>query len=149
MKVIGVLIVVLALAVAIVPRFTDCQSQGAAIALPNGATIPMKCHWTGQAELATAGPVAAVGVLLAASRRKRTIRALAVLGMVLGLSVLLVPAALIGVCASDQMLCNMVMRPALIFAGILVMAASAVALLAARGAEDEALIVEGGTGQAS
>jgi hypothetical protein len=148
MKVIGVFIVALALTVAIVPRFTDCQSQGGAIALPNGATIPMKCHWTGQAELAIAGPVAAVGILLAGGRRKRTIRAVAVLGVVLGLAVILIPAVLIGVCASDQMLCNMVMRPALIFAGILVMAASAVALLAARGADGKALIVGEGAGKA-
>jgi hypothetical protein len=146
MKIIGVIVVALALVVAIVPRFTDCQSQGGAITLPNGKTIPMKCHWTGRAEMATAGPVAAVGVLLATSRRKRTIRTLAAIGLVLGLSVILLPATLIGVCASDQMICNMIMRPTLIFAGILVIAASAVALLAARGADGEALIVDKGTG---
>ena len=47
------ILIILALVVAIVPQFTDCQSQGRAIELPNGKTIPMKCHWTARGR---AGP---------------------------------------------------------------------------------------------
>jgi len=140
MKVIGSILILLALAVAIVPQFTDCQSQGRAIALPNDKTVPMKCHWTGQAELAVAAPLLVLGGLMAISRHKQTIRALSILGIVLGISVILLPAYLIGVCASAEMLCNMVMRPSLMFAGVLVVATSVVALLAARGPETQTLI---------
>ena len=144
MKTIGAILVLLAFATAVVPQYTDCLSQGLAITLPSGALLPMKCHWTRQAELATAGPLAAVGILMGFSRRKRTIRALGIIGMVVGLFVILLPASLIGVCAGDQMICNMVMRPSLILAGILTIATSVVALLASRGPDDEPLVIEGG-----
>ena len=144
MKAIGAVLLVLAFAIAVVPQYTDCLSQGAVITLPSGMTMPMKCHWTRQSELATAGPLAAVGVLMAFSRRKRTIRALGIVGIVLGVFVILLPATLIGVCPSDQMICNMVMRPSLILCGILLIVTSVVALLASRGPDDEPLVIEGG-----
>ena len=40
----GVALVVLALATAIFPQFTDCESQGKMITLANGKTVSMKCH---------------------------------------------------------------------------------------------------------
>jgi hypothetical protein len=142
MKIIGAILVVLAFAIAIVPQYTDCLSRGMAITLPSGMSMPMRCHWTRQAEVATAGPLAAVGILMGLSRRKRTIRTLGVLGIVLGIFAILLPASLIGVCASDQMICNMVMRPSLILAGILAIVTSVVALLASRGPDDEPLVIE-------
>jgi hypothetical protein len=132
MKTSGIILVVLALTVAVVPQFTDCLSQGKTISLPNGATIPMKCHWTAQAELALAVPLAAAGVMMALNRHRGTLRALSGLGAVLGLFVILVPTSLIGVCGSNTMLCNMVMRPWLIFAGVLAIAVSAITLVAVR-----------------
>ena len=135
MRIPGILLVLLALAIAIVPQFTDCEAQGRSIVLPNGATIPMKCHWTARAEIAAAVPLVAVGGMIAASRRRQTIRALAVVGILLGAVSLLLPATLIGVCSSADMLCNMVMRPALMFAGVLTVAVSVVALLS--GSQEE------------
>jgi hypothetical protein len=143
-KTIGAILVLLAFAIAVVPQYTDCWSQGLGITLPSGTVIPMKCHYTRQAELATAGPLAVVGILMGFSRRKRTIRVLAIVGIVVGVFVILLPATLIGVCAGDRMICNMVMRPSLILAGILAIATSIVALLAARGPENEPLVIEGG-----
>jgi hypothetical protein len=125
----GIILILLALAIAIVPQFTDCEAQGHSIVLPNGATIPMKCHWTARAEIATAVPLVAVGGMIAASNRQRTVRALAAVGILLGVMSLLLPATLIGVCPNPDMLCNMVMRPALMFAGVLAIAISLVALL--------------------
>ena len=144
MKAIGAILLVLAFAIAVVPQYTDCLSQGLGITLPSGAVLPMKCHYTRQAELATAGPLAAVGILMGLSKRKRTIRVLGIVGIVIGLFVILLPATLIGVCASEDMICNMIMRPSLILAGILSIVTSGVALLAARGPEDEPLVIEGG-----
>lgn len=132
MKVIGAVVIVLSLVIAILPMFTDCQSQGNAIALANGKTVPMKCHWTGRAELAMGGPILAVGAFMVGSRRKQVIRSIALLGMLLGGLVILLPTLLIGVCTNPSMFCNMIMKPALIFSGILVIAGSGAALLLTR-----------------
>jgi hypothetical protein len=133
MKVTGVVLVLLALAIGIVPQFTDCESHGNVITLANGKTIPMKCHWTARAEIAVALPLAGLGIALAVSRRRETHRALAVIGMLLGVSVILLPTYLIGTCGVESMVCNVIMKPALTFGGALTIAASIVALLMSRG----------------
>jgi hypothetical protein len=139
MKVAAVLLVVIALAVAIVPMFTDCQSQGRAIVLANGSTVPMKCHWSGVAELVLAAPLLFVGLAMFVSKRKETRRVLALMGLLLGAIIVAVPTVLIGVCASAEMLCNSIMRPTLVLAGILVMAICVVSwVMAERTAEDVA-----------
>jgi hypothetical protein len=126
MKIIAVLIIITGLLIGAIPLFTDCESQGRAIKLPDGRLIPMKCHWTGRAELALALPIVAVGGALFFSRRRETRRDLGIIGTVLGAAVIAVPVALIGVCASSDMLCNSVMQPALVLLGTLVMALSLV-----------------------
>lgn len=128
-KFLGIALLVFALATAIIPQFTDCQSQGKAISLPDGRTIPMKCHWTARAEIAVAVPLLAVGALMIVSRRKGSSRDLSIMGGVLGILVVLLPSSLIGVCQS-QMLCNTVMKPALLALGSLVIITSLVGLVA-------------------
>lgn len=124
MKIIGAVLIVLALVVAIVPMFTDCQSQGRAIVLENGKTIPMKCHWSGVAELVVAVPLFVLGVMDIINRNPLVFRYLSILGIVLGIFIILIPTNLIGVCISPEMLCSSVMRPILILAGILVVVAN-------------------------
>lgn len=97
--------------------------------LENGKTIPMKCHWTGQAEMALAGPLLVTGSLLAINKRKETLHGLSVLGGILGIFVILLPTALIGVCANPDMICNSVMRPTLILLGSLILALSVFGLV--------------------
>jgi hypothetical protein len=126
MKIIGAILIVLALIIAIVPMFTDCQSQGRAIVLENGKTVPMKCHWSGVAELVVAVPLLVLGVMDIVSRNLLVFRYLSILGIVLGIFIILIPTGLIGVCASPEMLCSSVMRPVLILAGILVVVANAI-----------------------
>ena len=128
-KIAAVIIVVLALVVGILPQFTDCQSQGRAIALQNGKTVPMKCHWTAIAEIGMAVPLLGVGTVMGVSKRKESRRIIAGLGALLGIFVILFPTRLIGVCASTDMVCNSVMKPTLIFSGILVIALSVVSLV--------------------
>ncbi len=127
-RIFGILLVALALAVSVVPPYTECQTSG--------RTLAMKCHWTGRAEIAVAIPLAALGILLFLSRRAETRRALASVGMLLGVVAALLPTYLIGVCAHPGMTCNSVMKPALVFAGTLTVAASLAALAFARGAGD-------------
>ena len=138
MKAIAVILIILALIVGIVPQFTDCLAQGRAIELPNGKSLPMKCHWTRQAEVAVALPLLVVGMLMLLTRRRGTLRILAAVALVLGISAILVPAYLIGTCASAEMICNLLMKPILLFSGIVIVATSVVALVYLRGEDPDA-----------
>jgi hypothetical protein len=124
MKVLSVIIIVLAILISVLPQLTDCQSQGRQLTLSNGQTVPMKCHWTAVAELVLGIPLAILGIELFLSRYKETRMALGILGATLGLLIILIPTTLIGVCMMSEMLCNSVMKPALILAGSLVIACS-------------------------
>ncbi len=137
MKIIAVLFIILALVIGIVPQFTDCASQGKAIELPNGKTIPMKCHWSARAELALALPLLVTGVLMLTNRRKQTLRSLSIVTLTLGIVAMLVPTYLIGVCTNPDMICAMLMRPTVLFAGALTVIVSIVALVYLRGPEPE------------
>lgn len=123
MKAVGTIFIVLALVIGIVPQFTNCYAQGRTLELANGRTTPMKCFFTAEAMLAVAIPMLAVGVLMIINRNKAALQSLSVLGGVQGLFAILVPTTLIGVCASDEMLCNIIMKPTLIFSGILAVVA--------------------------
>jgi hypothetical protein len=135
MKIIAASIIVAALLIGVIPLFTDCQSQGRALTLQNGMTIPMKCHWTGVAEAALALPLLGAGVAMILSRRKETHRSLAAVSGLVGITAILLPTVMIGVCSNPDMLCNMVMRPLLILGGLLVTGVSAFALFGERGPE--------------
>jgi hypothetical protein len=128
-KIAAAIIVVLALVIGILPQFTDCQSQGRAIALQNGKTVPMKCHWTAIAEIGMAVPLVGVGTVMGVTKRKESRRIIAGLGALLGIFVILFPTRLIGVCASADMLCNSVMKPTLILSGIVIIAISLATLI--------------------
>jgi hypothetical protein len=144
MKTIGSFLVIMALVVGAVPLFTDCSAQGKAMTLANGRTIPMICHWTAEAEIALAVPLLVVGGFMAFNRRRETLRALSILGIVLGVFVILLPTNLIGVCMGAEMLCNMVMKPTLVLAGALITSASLVALMVLRREEAERAATEVG-----
>ena len=133
MKVIGALLVGLALIIGIVPQFTDCLAQGRAIELPNGNALPMRCHWTRQAEVAVALPLGIVGLLVLLTRRRHTLRALLIVAIALGLAAILLPTVLIGVCASDDMICSMLMKPTLLMAGMLAAGTGLIGLVYLRG----------------
>ena len=129
MKVLAAIIIVSALVVGILPQFTDCQSQGKALALQNGKTVPMKCHWTAISEIAMAVPLVGLGAVMGVSKRKESRRIIAGLGTLLGVFVILLPTQLIGVCANADMLCNSVMKPALILTGVVIVAASLISVV--------------------
>jgi uncharacterized membrane protein YkvI len=138
MKVAAVAIVALAILIAIIPIFSDCESQGRTLTLENGRQVSMKCHWTARAELALGVPLLAVGGLLAFSRRKETRRNLGIMGAVLGAVVILMPTALIGVCVNPDMPCVGIMKPALILLGVLMVAINLAVVVRSLGQEDEA-----------
>ena len=128
----GVALVALALAIAFVPAFTDCQSQGKALTTNTGKTVPMKCHWTGIAEIGVAAPLLVVGAMMVANRRKENVRTLGVMGVVLGGLAIAFPAGLIGVCQTPTMLCASVMKPTLVTLGAVAIGASLGAMILTR-----------------
>jgi hypothetical protein len=131
-KFLGVVLIVLAVAIAVVPTFTDCQSQGSVITMANGSTTPMKCHWTGVAELGMAIPLVGVGIMMMASRRKETLSYLSVTGIVLAGVMIALPDGLIGVCANPTHVCVTAMKPALNSLGALVALGGIVGLIQSR-----------------
>jgi uncharacterized membrane protein YkvI len=137
MKIAGVVTIVLAIALAVVPMFSDCESQGRMLTLESGRQIPMKCHWTGLAELALSIPLAAVGLMMIFSRKQESRRVLGITGIVLGIMAILLPTALIGVCMDPHMTCVSIMKPALILAGALALGIGLVVLVVARGKEKD------------
>lgn len=131
-KTMGILMIVLALVIAIVPIFTDCLANGRALTTQDGRSVPMKCHWTAIAEIGLAVPLALVGVFNLTSKRKETFRTLNLIALALGALVVLFPTVLIGVCANPSMPCNLIEKPTLILSGILVVGASLVTLASSR-----------------
>lgn len=134
-KLLGVTLIVLAFAIAVLPTFTDCQSQGKSLTLANGKTIPMKCHWTGVAEIAVGVPLFATGFLTVFNRRKQNLLSMGSLAAILGIMAILLPNKLIGVCQTT-MLCNTVMQPALTVMGSLVILGGVGMMLFSRKAEE-------------
>lgn len=124
MRVIGIAIVVLGLLVAIVPAFYNCEHDGKSLTLADGRQVPMRCYWTARAELGLALPILGVGVALASTRRRDAVRSLGIIGALLGIVVMLLPTYLIGVCTSMTGSCNLVMRPAMLLVGTLLVATS-------------------------
>ncbi len=123
-KVLGIALVVLAIAIAVVPHYTDCLSQGSVSTLANGTTQPMKCHWSAQAEIGVGIPLFAVGILIASSRRKGIIFGASILGVLLGVVAMALPDALIGTCVVPGHICNTAMKPAINGLGALAIAGS-------------------------
>lgn len=140
MKVAAVVIMLLAIAIAAVPQFTDCQSDGRQITTADGRQIPMKCHWTARAELGLGLPILAVGALMVGSRRKESYRTLGLMGVALAAVVIALPTNLIGVCMSPDMVCVSTMKPTLLLMGALLAGVSlAVVAFSFRGEPDLAV----------
>jgi hypothetical protein len=121
-----------ALALAIAPVFTDCESTGKMLTTADGRNVSMKCHWTGVAEIAAAVPLGIAGVYTLFGRRKETLRFAAIVGAASGLMAILLPTVLIGTCMNAAMTCNVLMRPILLASGILAIAASVALFFVAR-----------------
>jgi hypothetical protein len=129
MKLSAILIILLAILIAILPLYFNCQHDGKMLTLENGKQIPMKCYWTGRVSAAMGIILLVVGIFLGVSKQPETLRVLNILGIVLGVSIILMPTWIIGVCQHPGASCNLVMKPALIFMGSLVVVINLVGLV--------------------
>ena len=83
-----------------------------------GKTVPMRCYYTGQTEIAVGLLLAFAGILAFAFGRQVEARgALNALVLALGAVVILIPTVILGTCASPDMACNIGTKPALILLG--------------------------------
>ena len=119
MKIMAMVLIVLGLVTIFVPPFYTCQAHGKAIQLPGGRSIPMKCLWTAHAEIAIGILLFAVGILLFISRNLESRRFLSVLTLLLGILIILLPTAFIGVCINPEMSCVVIMKPTLLLIGFI------------------------------
>ena len=125
----GIALMLAAVALVAVPTFTDCQSRGEAIQISVGGTTPMKCHWSGIAEIGVGIPLYVVGAVMTTNRQRKTLSVLSVLGIVLGGLAIAFPTGLIGVCQGPTMLCKTLMQPLLVSFGGLAIGVSALGLV--------------------
>lgn len=77
---------------------------GKMLELASGMQVPMKCHWAGQAAIAISVIIIAVAVM--ALLAKKEYKGLMVVNAVASVVLFLVFTSLIGVCANEEMRCN-------------------------------------------
>jgi hypothetical protein len=123
-KVLGGVMILMALVLAVAPIFTDCQSQGKMLTTADARTVSMKCHWAGIAEVAAAVTLGLAGIYALRNKRKETTRFAGLVGIASGVMAILLPTLLIGTCANASMICNVLMRPILLASGTIAIVAS-------------------------
>ena len=77
---------------------------GKMLELANGTQVPMKCHWAGQAAIAIA--IIILVTTVAALLAKKEYKGLMIVSFVAAIVLFLVFTSLIGVCANEEMRCN-------------------------------------------
>lgn len=138
-KIFGVVMILTALVLAIAPAFTDCESHGSMLKTADGRSVSMKCHWSGIAEIAAAVPLGLAGIYALAGKRRETRRFAGIVGAASAAMALLIPTVLIGTCANPMMVCNLLMKPTLLAAGIIGIVASLALVITAREAQPVAV----------
>jgi hypothetical protein len=120
----GIAVAVLGLLIALVPVciFPTCSR---AIETAAGGTVPMKCFWSGRAEIGIGLLILCGGVLLAVFRSPLARIGISVMTALTGVLALLVPTLLIGGCEMPTMPCRMATFPALDVLSVLTVAACA------------------------
>lgn len=118
--IVGIIVLVLGVLVALIPIviFPVCTGM---IELMNGKTLFMKCHWTAMAELLVGILIVFDGILLIGFKKHETRIALSFMLFLLGLTVLLIPTAVIGMCETATMACRVGTEPALIVVSVITM----------------------------
>jgi hypothetical protein len=117
----GIAVAVLGLLTALVPVciFPTCSKL---IETAAGGTVPMKCFWSGQAEIGIGLLILCGGVLLVVLKSPLMRIGISIMTALSGLLGLAVPALLIGGCEMPTMACRMTTFPSLYVLSILTVA---------------------------
>ena len=115
---IGIAVVILGLAVAIVPALIYQTYE----AMPN---MEMKCFFTARAEIVVGAGIAALGVLYFIFRSASKRLAVSILIAAAALLSLLFPTQFTGLCENAHMTCRMITLPVLTVAAVLLFALAA------------------------
>lgn len=118
-KFLAVLLLVLGVLIAVTPRyiFPVCEYKGLRIMTQGGGYTPMRCFYTGRAELGLGLLTVLLSIFLLLSTQRETQIYLSLsLALVFSLS-LLIPSWLIGICQSPTMSCRVGTWPALLLEG--------------------------------
>ena len=116
----GIAAIVLGVLVTLIPIaiFPVCIDM---IELMNGKALFMKCHWTAIAELLVGILIIFDGILIIGFKKRETRIALSIMSFLFGLTVLLIPTAVIGMCETATMACRVGTEPALIVVSVITM----------------------------
>jgi hypothetical protein len=111
-RIFGILISLLGALTALIPIwiFPACEKL---IETAAGGTVPMKCHWSGKAEIGIGALILCSGILLVSLRSPHTrigVSLMSALSAFLGIAV---PAFLVGGCAMKTMTCRISTFPAI------------------------------------
>jgi len=93
---------------------------------------PMHCYYSFMAEIGTAAIIFAAAAAMLFSRGMEAVRMLGVVSAVSGVSVILYPAMLIGVCGSPRMACHYGALPVWNLMGVVLVLMSAAVFFLAR-----------------
>lgn len=120
----GIVIAVLGLLSSLVPVciFPPCTKL---IETASGGTTPMKCFWSGRAEIGIGLLILCGGVLLIVFKSPLTRLGISLMTALTGVLGLLVPTLLIGGCGMATMPCRLTTFPALYVLAVLTVAACA------------------------
>ncbi len=108
----GLIVSVWGLLVILVPTviFPPCSHM---LELVDGGTVPMKCFWSGRAEIGIGFLILCGGLLLFFAKSAETRKFISVSTLLTSLVGIAVPAFLIGGCAMETMTCRTTTFPAL------------------------------------
>lgn len=117
---VGIIVIALGVLVALIPIviFPVCNNM---IELINGKTLFMKCHWTARSELLIGILIVFDGILTIGFKKHETRIALSIMLFLFGLTALLIPTVVIGMCETATMVCRVGTEPALIVVSVITM----------------------------
>ncbi len=121
----GIAIGILGLLISLIPVciFPTCSKV---IETAAGGTVPMRCFWSGRAELGIGVLILCGGVLLLLSGSAPMRMGISMMTALTGILGILVPSLLIGGCEMNMMACRMTTFPAVtVVSGLTVAAAAA------------------------
>lgn len=108
----GGLTTILGLLIALIPAFI--------FPVCDVGDMPMKCHWSAQAELGVGIIIFVLGILLIAFKSKHFQLGISIASILNGIFALVIPNILIGMCVKEHMKCRSLTSPALSVVSVLI-----------------------------